>query len=181
MKKIVAFGASNSSKSINKALATWTAKQSGFDFEILDLNDYEMPIFSVDREASDGHPKEAFAFKEKLQSADGIVISFAEYNGAYTSAFKNVFDWFSRISNPRWLDKPMFLMSTSPGRRGGQSSLDQALKTFPHQGGKVLGSFSLPSFNDHFSPDLGITEKSLLEQFNSELEMFVIGVKGSNS
>lgn len=56
-KKIIAFGASSSKHSINKQLATYAANQfSNVDIEILDLNDYEMPIFSVDKEKENGFP-----------------------------------------------------------------------------------------------------------------------------
>lgn len=45
MKKLLAFGASNSSDSINKQLAKYSSKQfKNVNIELLDLNDYEMPI-----------------------------------------------------------------------------------------------------------------------------------------
>lgn len=48
-KKIIAFGASSSKNSINKQLATYAASQfENADVEVLDLNEYEMPIFSLD-------------------------------------------------------------------------------------------------------------------------------------
>lgn len=50
MKKIIAFGASSSKNSINKQLAIYVAGQfKNASVEILDLNDYEMPIFSTDK------------------------------------------------------------------------------------------------------------------------------------
>ena len=49
MKKIVAFGASSSKKSINKDFATFVASQvKDVDVLVLDLNDFEMPIYSID-------------------------------------------------------------------------------------------------------------------------------------
>ena len=49
--KVVAFGASTSKNSINKALATYTAKQvEGADVTVLDINDYDVPMFSEDKE-----------------------------------------------------------------------------------------------------------------------------------
>jgi NAD(P)H-dependent FMN reductase len=55
-----------------------------------------MPIFSIDVEAATG-PTLATDFFNKLGTADLLVISFAEHNGAYSAAFKNIFDWISRI------------------------------------------------------------------------------------
>ena len=78
MKRIVAFGASTSSNSINKKLATYAAQQiSDSNIKILDLNDFEMPIYSEDFERLSGIPKEAYDFKEIIKEADGIIISFA--------------------------------------------------------------------------------------------------------
>ena len=58
MKKIIAFGASSSKASINKQLATYVANEfADVAVEILDLNAYEMPIFSVDKQQENGIPK----------------------------------------------------------------------------------------------------------------------------
>ncbi|MGL1887437.1 MAG: NAD(P)H-dependent oxidoreductase [Reichenbachiella sp.] len=171
MKKVVAFGASNSKTSINKELATWAANQ-GQDVEVkvLDLNDFEMPIFSIDRENESGIPAEAQAFKEEIKGADGLVISFAEHNGNFSSAFKNVFDWVSRIEQKVWLGKPMFLLSTSPGPRGGASALGIAVNGFPYSGAGSITSYSLPSFGQNFSK--GITDEALKSSFKIQSDTF---------
>ena len=103
MKNIIAFGASNSQNSINKKFATYVAHQlTDVEIEIIDLNDFELPIYSIDRENKNGIPEKARQFKEKLNNSDGIIISFAEHNGAYTVAFKNIYDWASRIEKDFW-------------------------------------------------------------------------------
>lgn len=174
MNKVVAFGASNSSKSVNRQLAQWAStKLENMETRLLDLNDYEMPIYSMDRELKNGIPEIAHQFKEALSQADGILISFAEHNGSYTTAFKNIFDWISRIGKPIWLNKPMFLLSTSPGPRGAKSVLTSAVGSFPHQGGQVVASFSLPSFNENFSSDRGIIEPELKYNFEDQLNNFI--------
>ncbi len=172
MKKILAFGASSSKKSINKQLATYAVNLfENSTHEILDLNDYEMPIYSMDKEKENGIPQLAHDFYDKIGNADFILISFAEHNGAYSSAFKNIFDWMSRINGKTFQEKPMLLLATSPGVRGGSSVLEIANKRFPFQGGIVKGSFSLPSFNDNFDTEKGITnpelKKQLLDIINS--------------
>jgi len=162
MKKIIAFGASSSKTSINKQLSTYAANQfQNVSVEILDLNDYEMPVFSVDKQAENGIHPLAHDFYAKIGGADFIVVSFAEHNGNFSSAFKNILDWTSRINAKTFQEKPMLLLATSPGTRGGSSVLDIATKRFPFQGGIVKGSFSLPSFNDNFDADKGITNEEL--------------------
>ncbi len=173
MKTIIAFGASNSSKSINRQLASWVSNQvEDTNVNLLDLNDFEMPIYSMDREIQSGIPEEAKQFKELVNQSDGIIISFAEHNGSYSAAFKNIFDWMSRIGRPIWSDKPMFLMGTSPGGRGAKSVLATAENSFPHQGGNVVASFSLPSFSQNFEADEGITDATLKSAFEEQLEKF---------
>jgi chromate reductase len=165
MKKIIAFGATSSKASINKQLATYTANQfQNATVEVLDLNDFEMPIYSVDKEKDNGIPQLAQDFYAKLGTADAIVISFAEHNGAYSAAFKNIFDWTSRINAKTFQEKPVLLLSTSPGPRGGSSVLEIAKNRFPFQGAVVKGSFSLPSFNDNFDAEKGITNEDLKNQ-----------------
>lgn len=174
MKKVLVFGASSSKNSINKQLATYAAtKFDNIETNLIDLNDFEMPIFSVDKELELGHPNEAKIFKSHIKESDGILISFAEHNGSYSAAFKNVFDWTSRIEKSMWLDKPMFLMATSPGGRGGSSVLNLAVNDFPHRGGKIAASFSLPSFMQNFSVEEGITDEVLKNEFDSQLKLFV--------
>ncbi|WP_333810449.1 NADPH-dependent FMN reductase [Flavobacterium sp.] len=171
-KKIIAFGASSSKNSINRQLATFAANQfQNASVEILDLNNYEMPIFSVDKEKENGIHPLAQEFYSKLGSADLIIISFAEHNGNYSTAFKNILDWSSRINAKTFQEKPMLLLATSPGARGGSSVLEIATKRFPFQGGIVKGSFSLPSFYENFDVVNGIIhpeyKNQLLEITNS--------------
>jgi chromate reductase len=165
MKKIIAFGASSSKKSINKQLAIHAAGQfKNASVEVLDLNDYEMPIYSMDKETETGIPQLATDFYNKLGTADLLVISFAEHNGAYSAAFKNIFDWTSRIDPKTFQEKQTLLMATSPGPRGGSSVLETAKNRFPFQGAVVKASFSLPSFNDNFDEKEGITNDDLKNQ-----------------
>ena len=161
-KKIIAFGASSSKTSINKQLATYAAHQfKNVEVEILDLNDYEMPIYSVDKEKENGIHSLANDFYTKIGSANFIIISFAEHNGGYSAAFKNILDWASRINAKTFQQKPMLLLATSPGGRGGKSVLEMAKNHLPHQGADIKGSFSLPSFHDNFKLEVGITNEDL--------------------
>lgn len=149
--KIIAFGASPSKNSINKKLATYAASFfANAEVEILDLNNFQMPLFTVDLEAEIGQHELAKAFLAKIQSADFLVVSLAENNGNYSAAFKNIFDWCSRIDVKIFQEKPMLLLATSPGARGGASVLEIAKTAFPRYGADIKATFSLPSFNANF-------------------------------
>jgi len=155
-KRVIAFAASSSSRSINKKLVTWASRLlDDAEVEILDLNDYEMPLFSVDREEELGQPEPARAFLDKITASDGIIISFAEHNGAYSTAYKNLYDWVSRIQPKVYRDKPMVLLSTSPGGRGARSVMELALSQIPRFGGDIKASVSVPSFGDNFDTEVG--------------------------
>jgi len=172
MKKIIAIGGSNSEKSMNKELALYTANQIDNSVtQLVDLNEFELPLYGIDLENKQGIPANAIKMNELLEQADGIVVSIAEHNGSYTAAFKNAIDWLSRIDQKVWKEKPMFLMATSPGARGGVTVLESAKATFPYLGGKVVGDFSLPTFYDNFTPN-GLKNDQLNEILNQKIKKF---------
>lgn len=149
--KIIAFGGSNSQHSINKHFATYAASLfENADVEVLDLNDYAMPLFSVDIEKEIGQHETAKAFLAKIATADILVISLAENNGNYSVAFKNVFDWSSRITKEVFQQKPILLLATSPGPRGGASVLEIANNALPRYGAQIKATYSLPTFSANF-------------------------------
>ena len=74
MPDIVAFGASSNLNSINKKLAHFAAQNvPNANVNLIDLNDFEMPLYSTDREKA-GIPQKAHDFNAALTAADGIVI-----------------------------------------------------------------------------------------------------------
>jgi chromate reductase, NAD(P)H dehydrogenase (quinone) len=169
--KVIAFGGSNSKNSINKKLATFTASLfQNTTVEILDLNDYEMPLFGVDLEKKVGQHNLAQAFLDKLATADVLIVSLAEHNGNYSTAFKNILDWSSRITKNIFSDKDMLLMATSPGARGGASVLDIATNAFPRFAANVKATYSLPNFNDNFDVEKGEISNAELRK---ELEKII--------
>ena len=160
--KVLAFGASTSSQSINRQLAHYAAAQiPGAEVTTLDLRDFQLPLYSADEEEAHGVPADAEQFVKLIQSHDTVVVSLAEHNGSYTAAFKNLYDWASRSEGKIWANKPMLLLATSPGGRGGASVLETALAKFPRMGADLRASFSLPSFYDNFSPETGVTNPEL--------------------
>lgn len=168
---IVAFGASTSKQSINKQFATFVASQfESSSRTILDLNDFELPLYSIDYENEKGIPERAIELFNQIQSADLLIISLAEHNGSYTAAFKNCMDWISRHQSKFLLGKNLLLLSTSPGSRGGKGVMDAALTRFPSHGATEIIHFSLPSFEINFSPSEGITNQELKSSFQEKIE-----------
>ncbi len=149
--KIIAFSTSNKRESINKKLAAYAASLAkDAEVEVLDINDYSVMMFSEDVEEALGMPENAKAFLAKLGEADALIMSTAEHNSYYPAFFKNLFDWCTRIDRNIFQEKPMLLMATSPGGRGGITILELALKALPRFGGNIVAQMSLPNFYDHF-------------------------------
>jgi chromate reductase len=159
--RVLAFGASSSRTSINKQLATYVAHLiPNAMVTVLDLNDFDMPLYSIDRE-QDGIPALAHDFLAALSAHDVIVISLAEHNGSYAAAFKNVLDWVSRINNKLFQQKQVLLLATSPGARGAIDVLTAATQRFARMDANIVGTFSLPSFDTNFNQTTGITDAEL--------------------
>lgn len=171
MKKIIAIGASSSSKSINREFAEYAANAISIDKEVLvlDLNNYEMPIYSEDLHKKNGIPQEAIDFKKEIFEADSLVISLAEHNGSYTAAFKNIYDWISVIENDVWCSKPILLLSTSTGARGGLTVLKSACERFSLNYKYKIPNFCLPSFKENYRSSEGITNIRLNQDFQAVL------------
>lgn len=161
--KILAFAASNSTQSINRQLLNHAAALiEDADIEWLDINDYEMPLYSSDRETAHGIPQEAHQFFQKIGAADALLISFAEHNGSYTAAYKNLYDWTSRIDTKVYQNKPTVMLSTSPGAGGAANVLATATTSAPFFGADLKASMSVPSFYDNFDSESGRLNNSEL-------------------
>ncbi|MGD8566940.1 MAG: NADPH-dependent FMN reductase [Gammaproteobacteria bacterium] len=181
--KVLAFAASSSTKSINHQLVRYAASLlEEAEIELLDLNDYELPLFSEDKETELGEPALAKAFLDKIGSSDAVIISFAEHNGSYTVAYKNIFDWASRINQKVFQNKPMVLLAAAPGAGGAASVLSAAIASAPFFEGKVKASVSVPNFHENFDIEHGritntVINTQLLTAINSLLVNTAMAVK----
>ena len=172
MKKILVFAGSNNSTSINQKLAVYAAGLlENCEVRIIELREYSAPLFSSDIERNEGIPKTMIELNELLNDYDGFIISLPEYNHSITPVFKNTVDWISRIERRVFKDKPVLLMSTSPGRGGGQTNLKQVLELMPSWGARVLSTYSLPSFRENM--DIS----TLTLKNNDEKEKLLIAVR----
>ena len=179
--KILTFAASNHKASINKQLVQYAANRfketmmQEATIELIDLIDYELPLFRQDREADDGIPEQAKDFFARIGAADAIIVSFAEHNGLYNAAYKNLFDWASRIDQKVYQEKPMVLMATSPGGRGGANVLKTAVESAPHFGMDVKGSVSVPKFQENFDSEAGeLTNAELVAKVDEVLSCLLM-------
>ena len=180
---VLAFTASNSSTSINQRLVDHAVdvlgglvSSTGEELTVatIDMNDFEMPLYSQDRQAADGIPEPAHRFRETIGAADAVIASFPEHNGGLPAAYKNLYDWTSRIDMNVWQGARMVLMATSPGGRGGKGVLDHVAMVTPFFGGDVRGVVSVPSFHANFDAEAGaLTDEALATELRTALEALV--------
>jgi chromate reductase len=148
MKKILAFAGSNSSTSVNHQLVKHaSAKVGTHEVTLINLNDYDAPMFSEDLEKESGVPENIQKLKAVFEAHDAFMIASPEHNGMMPAFFKNMMDWLSRAGGKIFQEKPVLLMSTSPGPRGGQTNLQNMKNVFPYWGATaVFADFSVGSF-----------------------------------
>ncbi|MDE0827685.1 MAG: NAD(P)H-dependent oxidoreductase [Vicinamibacterales bacterium] len=129
--RILAFAGSARKDSFNVKLvhiAAAGARAAGAEVTVLDLNDFPMPLFNQDLEATDGPPPQASRLKEIMRAHGGLLIASPEYNSSISPLLKNTIDWVSRPADGEQMlaayqGKVAGLMSASPGRLGGLRGL----------------------------------------------------------
>ena len=123
--------------------------------EQVSVRDHEAPLYSTDRQETDGVPETVRDLHARIQAADAVVIGSPEHNGMVTASLKNTLDWLSRTDGMQFLPKPLVLLSTSPGKGGGRTSLGHLEKLAPWWGADLVGAWSLSGFYDAFDRDAG--------------------------
>jgi NAD(P)H-dependent FMN reductase len=104
---------------------------AGARTDVLDLRALDLPLYDGDLEARDGRPAGAHRLRDVLAATDALLLVTPEYNGFPTSLVINAFNWLSRVpaegDRPAGLaataNKPLALLSSSPGAWGGQRAL----------------------------------------------------------
>ena len=129
--KILAFAGSTRKDSLNKKLvkiAAAGASESGADVTLVDLRDFQMPLYDGDLEQQEGLPSNARKLKELMIAHHGFLISAPEYNSSISGVLKNTIDWTSRQSEGEtplicYKGKVAGLVSASLGNLGGLRGL----------------------------------------------------------
>jgi len=115
--KIVGICGSLRKESLNRKALNTSRKffPAEVDFEIIEIGD--MPLFNQDLELS--LPESVAKFREKIQSADGILFAMPEYNYSVSAVLKNAIEWGSRPYGKAVLNgKPVGIMGVSTGMMG---------------------------------------------------------------
>lgn len=156
MKKVLLFAASNNPESINGKLIKYTAGLfKKHKTNVLELQDYPLPVYSPVTEEEEGIPGNVMLFKDQILRHDAFVISVAEHNRSVTAAFKNTLDWLSRTGKDYsnlLSGKTILLISTSPSPGGARTALANAQTMLSAFGATLFtGTMSLVSYFENVS------------------------------
>lgn len=118
--RIIGIAGSLRSGSFNAALLRAAVeecpKEAAIDVESI----RGVPLYDGDVEAQ-GLPERVIRLKDRVASADALLLVTPEYNNSIPGTFKNTIDWMTRPPEdvPRvFKDKPVGLIGASPGAYG---------------------------------------------------------------
>jgi NAD(P)H-dependent FMN reductase len=178
MSYILGFAGSNSSTSINYKLVRYTTSLiTQQELRLLNLSNYPFPMYSDDYEKEHGFSNALLALKEDIQKASGIILSVNEHNSNPSAYFKNLVDWLSRLDTDFIREQKVFLMATSGGKRGAQSSMEVSEKLLSRFGALVTDTFSLPSFSNNFEMEKGILDAKLASEHSEKVQAFLDAIR----
>lgn len=156
------------------------AEAQGAATRLLDLRALALPLYDGDIEAKQGVPAGAVELIEAILQADAVLVVTPEYNGFPTPLVINAFDWLSRTpaapSRPAGLqataNKPLGLLSASPGALGGLRSMNYLRQYFQMAFGMLAHprQFALSRANEAFDADGKLKDDKALQQVEAVVQ-----------
>ena len=118
--------------------------------EILDLQQYNFPIFNERLRFQESPSAQVLEFAGKIKAADGVLIVTPEYNGGYPASIKNVTD----LLYDEWHRKPVAISTASDGVFGGTQVITSLQFTlWKIRAWTVPAMFPVPKVNEAFDED----------------------------
>jgi len=125
--------------------------------EILDLNEYQFPVFNERLKYQPNPAPSVVEFAAKIKSAEGVIIVTPEYNGGYPAALKNVTD----LLYDEWRRKPIAIATVSDGSFGGTQVITSLQFTlWKIRAWTVPAMFPVPKVGDNFDENGNATDKA---------------------
>jgi chromate reductase, NAD(P)H dehydrogenase (quinone) len=140
-----------------------------------------LSFFNQDLEATP--PADWLAFREKLQSSNGVLFVTPEYNRSIPGVLKNAIDVGSRpAGKSSFLGKPIGIISNSPGPLGGVSAAKHLQNILPGISGPILGQpeIYLNGVGDAFDEKGNLIKESLEKVLQLYLGAFAAFIERQN-
>lgn len=159
--RVLVIPGSTRSGAFSKQLAAAVARSmpEGAEATVLDLRDYDMPLYDGDLEERDGLPAGAVSLRDMVKSHDAVLFVSPEYNASIPAVLKNAIDWVSRPYEAEpgvaaWAGKVAGLFASSPGALGGLRGLAHLRQILMNVGMQVVTEqFALGSAHEAFGQD----------------------------
>lgn len=119
MKILIIVASTNENKKLGEVLDGY-AKNLGQKTETLNLVDYDLPLYYMEKEVKDGIPIPVFEIIEKMERSDAFIVVAPEYNGSIPPVLSNAIAWISRTNDDfraLFSEKPI-LLATHSGSGG---------------------------------------------------------------
>ena len=137
---ILAIPGSLRKASYNRALLRAAKREAHETIEVEIYEDgLKIPLFNQDSEG-DLTPQVILELRERIRSADAVLIAAPEYNGSITGVLKNLIDWASRpYGQSSFTGKPVSVVGASPTRFGAQRSQETTIAVLKSARAEVVG------------------------------------------
>ena len=174
MKKYIAISGSLRMNSFNTRLikATQELAPVGVEIEIADISLF--PLYNTDLETE--FPEAVQELKNKIEKADGIIISTPEYNRSISGALKNAIDWISRPwGKNSFAGKPILILGASVGAIGTAVAQSHLKQIMVYLDGHVIGQpeVYIGTAQDKFSAEGVLIDEVIREHIKKALEVLV--------
>lgn len=129
--------------------------------KILDLNEYNFPLFDERLRFQKSPSAEMLDFSEKIKAAAGVLIVTPEYNGGYPASLKNAID----LLYEEWYRKPVAISTVSDGSFGGSQVITSLQFSFwKIRAWTVPAMFPVPKVRDSFDEKGNPSDKTLTDK-----------------
>ena len=182
--RILVLSGSTRSASFNKKLAAAAAavlRSHTDDVALIDLADFEAPLYNGDDEEAHGVPAPMSELKTLFANAQALVIACPEYNGFMPPLLVNTFSWLSRPENGEnskaFTGKTAVIMAASPGGLGGIRVMPRLRDSLAELGVTVLpGYVTVKSAFNAFDSDGMLKEEADANSLNAQMEKLLAAI-----
>lgn len=132
--------------------------------EILDLNEYNFPLFEERLQYQNPPLPGAIDFGNRIKTSDGVIIVTPEYNGGYPASLKNAID----LLYNEWYHKPVAISTISDGSFAGSQVLTSLqFSLWKMKAWTVPAMFRIPNITATFNEDGIPSDKKAFEKTTS--------------
>lgn len=180
--KLIGIVGTNSDQSTNRKLLQFIKKHFSDKAEIEICEIKDLPAFNEPKDKT--APAGIQELADKIEAADGVIISTPEYDHSIPAALKSVLEWLSYSVKP-FIDKPVMITGASHGSLGSsraQAHLRQILDA-PELKARIMPSaeFLLGRSLQAFDEEGNLADQGKIAELEDCFEEFVLFVEITNA